>query len=136
MNIKVRGLRLVALTMEPICILSEPPSQSSSLLRLETDLNTAMQAATRPDASSVVMMGGSTSYIGRRSGGTSPSQTTREEIRIVTLRGNMRLVVPGFFLCAALSAQSVVVLPFFNQTRQANLDWVGESIAESVRDAL
>src|SRR5437016_1086960 len=40
------------------------------------------------------------------------------------------------FVCAALRAQSVVVLPFFNSAKQANLDWVGESIAESVRDAM
>jgi tetratricopeptide (TPR) repeat protein len=40
-------------------------------------------------------------------------------------------------LCAgALRAETALVLPFFNHAKSANLDWVGESIAESVRDAL
>jgi tetratricopeptide (TPR) repeat protein len=40
-------------------------------------------------------------------------------------------------LCGgALQAQTVLALPFFNHTKQANLDWIGESIAESVRDSL
>ena len=33
-------------------------------------------------------------------------------------------------------AETVLTLPFFNHADSANLDWVGESIAESVRDAL
>ena len=40
------------------------------------------------------------------------------------------------FLAGLLSAETTLVLPFFNHTRNANLDWVGESIAESVRDSL
>ncbi len=40
-------------------------------------------------------------------------------------------------LCGgALRAETVLALPFFNHTKQANLDWIGESIAESVRDSL
>src|SRR5436309_675388 len=35
-----------------------------------------------------------------------------------------------------LSADTVLVLPFFNQSKTPNLDWVGESIAESVRESL
>jgi tetratricopeptide (TPR) repeat protein len=42
------------------------------------------------------------------------------------------LVVSGF----SLRAQTVLVLPFFNHTRSANLDWIGESISEVVHDAL
>ncbi len=41
------------------------------------------------------------------------------------------LLLPG---CAA--ADNVLVLPFFNTTADASLDWVGESIGETVRDAL
>src|SRR5215468_9967904 len=36
----------------------------------------------------------------------------------------------------ALRADSVLVLPFFNYAKSANLDWIGESIAEAVHDAL
>ncbi|HUB34556.1 MAG TPA: tetratricopeptide repeat protein [Bryobacteraceae bacterium] len=39
--------------------------------------------------------------------------------------------LPGF-----LYAETTVVLPFFNHTSSDNLDWIGESIAESVHDAL
>ena len=38
--------------------------------------------------------------------------------------------------CLPLSAQTVLVLPFFNHTKSANLDWIGESISEVVHDAL
>jgi tetratricopeptide (TPR) repeat protein len=36
----------------------------------------------------------------------------------------------------ALRADSVLVLPFFNYAKSANLDWIGESISETVHDAL
>jgi tetratricopeptide (TPR) repeat protein len=36
----------------------------------------------------------------------------------------------------ALRADTVLVLSFFNHAKSANLDWVGESIAQSVRDGL
>ena len=40
-------------------------------------------------------------------------------------------------LCAAPSfADNFLVLPFFNSERSNNLDWVGESICEAIRDAL
>ena len=35
-----------------------------------------------------------------------------------------------------MCAETTLVLPFFNHSKSANLDWVGESIAQSVRDAL
>jgi TolB-like protein len=35
-----------------------------------------------------------------------------------------------------MRAETVLVLPFFNQSNSANLDWIGESIAENVREAL
>lgn len=38
-------------------------------------------------------------------------------------------------LCGALHAETVLPLPFFNHTGSANLDWIGESIAETLRDA-
>ena len=43
------------------------------------------------------------------------------------------------FICAAQAhawADTVLVLPFFNLSNSANLDWIGESIAETVRDAI
>src|SRR5689334_5778741 len=40
-------------------------------------------------------------------------------------------------LCAGtLRAETALVLPFFNQSKTPNLDWIGESLAESVGDAL
>ena len=39
-------------------------------------------------------------------------------------------------LCGALRAETVLVLPFFNHSNSPNLEWIGESVAETVRDAL
>jgi len=39
-------------------------------------------------------------------------------------------------LSAPVLADTVLVLPFFNQTKTASLDWIGESIAETLHDAL
>ncbi len=36
----------------------------------------------------------------------------------------------------AARAESVVVLPFFNETGSPNIDWIGESIAEALRESL
>src|SRR5215831_10861097 len=47
-----------------------------------------------------------------------------------------RILVLMAFCASALRAETALVLPFFNHAKSANLDWVGESIAESVRDAL
>ena len=43
------------------------------------------------------------------------------------------------FSCAALvnaRADTVLVLPFFNVSNASNLDWVGESLAETIREGL
>ena len=43
----------------------------------------------------------------------------------------------ALLLCAgAAHAETALVIPFFNHSNSENLDWIGESIAESVRDAL
>ena len=39
-------------------------------------------------------------------------------------------------VCGALHAETVLVLPFFNHAGSANVDWIGESIAETLRDAM
>ena len=36
----------------------------------------------------------------------------------------------------AASAETFLILPFFNISKTANLDWVGESLSESLREAL
>ncbi|MDQ6663839.1 MAG: tetratricopeptide repeat protein [Acidobacteriota bacterium] len=36
----------------------------------------------------------------------------------------------------AVSADSVAVLPLFNQTKAPNLDWIGESVSETIRESL
>src|SRR5579871_1844737 len=38
-------------------------------------------------------------------------------------------------LCGVLRADTVLVLPFFNHSK-ASLDWIGESISESLHDSL
>jgi len=39
-------------------------------------------------------------------------------------------------LCASLRAETVLALPFFNHSNSTNLDWIGESIAETIGDSL
>src|SRR6266566_3038828 len=39
-------------------------------------------------------------------------------------------------LAAPLCAETTLILPFFNHAKSANVDWIGESIAESIRDTL
>ena len=49
----------------------------------------------------------------------------------------MRRLLPLLVLAiGALHAETQLVLPFFNHSKNASLDWIGESIAESVRDSL
>src|SRR5258708_27231136 len=45
------------------------------------------------------------------------------------------LVFLGLALIA-VRADTVLVLPFFNLSNSTNLDWIGESIAETVRESL
>src|SRR6266545_3731369 len=47
-----------------------------------------------------------------------------------------RLLVTVAVCAAALRAETVLVVPFFNHSRNASLDWIRESIAEAVADAL
>ncbi len=47
-----------------------------------------------------------------------------------------RLAALLALLCGAIHADTVLVLPFFNHSKSSNLDWIGESISETVRDAL
>jgi len=47
-----------------------------------------------------------------------------------------RFWVLAALFCGAVRGETALVLPFFNHSTSANLDWIGESIAESVRDSL
>jgi len=47
-----------------------------------------------------------------------------------------RLLGLILFICGALRADTTLVLPFFNHSPSPNLEWIGESIAETVHDAL
>jgi len=47
-----------------------------------------------------------------------------------------RLLVLAALCGGALRAETVLVLPFFNHSQSANLEWIGESVAETVRDSL
>src|SRR5437899_12767982 len=53
----------------------------------------------------------------------------------------MRLFSKFIFLFSCLAlipvlADTVLVLPFFNLSNSTNLDWIGESIAETIRESL
>ncbi|MBV9506191.1 MAG: tetratricopeptide repeat protein [Acidobacteriia bacterium] len=48
----------------------------------------------------------------------------------------LRYVALTALLCGALRAQTVLALPFFNQSKTPGLDWIGESISEAVNDSL
>jgi len=48
----------------------------------------------------------------------------------------MRGAAIAVLLCGALHAETTLVLPFFNHSNSTNLDWIGESIAETVGDSL
>ena len=52
------------------------------------------------------------------------------------LKRMYRIWILLLVLCGSLPAATTLVLPFFNHSNSANLDWIGESIAESVRDSL
>ncbi len=45
-------------------------------------------------------------------------------------------VLGACFLLPPAQAATYLVLPFFNVSKNSNLDWMGESLAESVREAL
>src|SRR5262245_36722159 len=47
-----------------------------------------------------------------------------------------RFLALAVLICGALRAETALVLPFFNHSQSTNLDWIGESIAETVRDSL
>jgi tetratricopeptide (TPR) repeat protein len=47
-----------------------------------------------------------------------------------------RFVALLLSLCGALSAQTVLIVPFFNHSNSENLSWIGESIAETAHDLL
>jgi tetratricopeptide (TPR) repeat protein len=47
-----------------------------------------------------------------------------------------RCLLLAVLVSISLRAETALVLPFFNHSKSPNLDWVGESIAESVGDSL
>lgn len=47
-----------------------------------------------------------------------------------------RYLAAAVLLCGSLRAETVLVLPFFNHSESPNLDWIGESICESLHDSL
>jgi len=46
------------------------------------------------------------------------------------------LLALALCLSAVARAETVLVIPFFNESKSSNLNWIGESIAESTREAL
>jgi tetratricopeptide (TPR) repeat protein len=52
------------------------------------------------------------------------------------MRRLLALVLPLACWCALARAESVLILPFFNQSSSANLDWVGESVCQTIGETL
>src|SRR5215831_10897452 len=48
----------------------------------------------------------------------------------------LRLLSLLVVFCSTMVAETALVLPFFNHSKSPSLDWIGESIAESVKDSL
>jgi tetratricopeptide (TPR) repeat protein len=48
----------------------------------------------------------------------------------------MRAAAIAILACGALYGETTLVVPFFNHASSANLDWIGESIAETIGDSL
>jgi tetratricopeptide (TPR) repeat protein len=48
----------------------------------------------------------------------------------------LRFAVTAALCCGVVHAGASLVLPFFNHSKSTNLNWIGESIAESVNDSL
>src|SRR5258708_37991443 len=43
----------------------------------------------------------------------------------------------GLLLCGTVArADTVLVIPFFNESTSQNIDWIGEGIAETIRESL
>jgi hypothetical protein len=53
--------------------------------------------------------------------------------RLEKVRGLLIFIAIGW---GALHAETVLPLPFFNHAGSANVAWIGESIAETLRDAM
>src|SRR5260221_4669732 len=47
-----------------------------------------------------------------------------------------RFVIIVFLFTCLVRADTVLVVPFFSLSNTANLDWIGESIAETIRESL
>lgn len=52
------------------------------------------------------------------------------------MRRTLSWLICAFGLLAAARADNYLVLPFFNLSKNTNLNWIGESFAESVRETL
>jgi tetratricopeptide (TPR) repeat protein len=47
-----------------------------------------------------------------------------------------RILALAALAAATVQAENFLVLPFFNQSKESNLNWIGDSLAEAVREAL
>jgi tetratricopeptide (TPR) repeat protein len=52
------------------------------------------------------------------------------------MKSYLALAAIALFGMAAANADTFLVLPFFNASKDANLDWIGESISETMRETL
>ena len=52
------------------------------------------------------------------------------------MRQFLAALAASFLFAPAVPASTYLVLPYFNLTNSQNLDWIGESVSESVREAL
>ena len=52
------------------------------------------------------------------------------------MRRTSRFLVVGLALCALAQAETILVLPFFNLSKNNNLEWVGDSLSEALTETL
>jgi Flp pilus assembly protein TadD len=52
------------------------------------------------------------------------------------MRSLLVLVVVCLSTCAPASAETFLIIPFFNISKTSNLDWIGESLSETIRETL
>lgn len=52
------------------------------------------------------------------------------------MRNCLALAVVCLCACASARAENFLVLPFFNASGDSNLEWIGESVSETLREAL
>ena len=69
-------------------------------------------------------------------GARAAARILRTGVTLVRVKRIAGIVLLIYVVSATAPAGTVLVLPFFNLSNTANLDWIGESFAETIRESL